>query len=110
MKITEWNQGHVEYFPVGEGWRPLVEKLVCDICAIDTEVMVSQVKEKFGGLCFYIYSGLPEVWKLIDNAETASYIICEECGAKGKQRSKGKYGWIYTRCNECWDRMEKELK
>ena len=54
MKITEWNQRHVEYFPVGEGWRDLVEKLVCDISAIDTDVMVSQVKEKFGGLRFYI--------------------------------------------------------
>ena len=110
MKITEWNQRHVEYFPVGEGWRPLVEKLVADIAAIDTEVTVSQVKEKFGGLCFYIYTGSPKVWKLIEKAEMASYTICEECGAKGKQRSKGKHGWIYTRCNEYWDRMEKELK
>ena len=110
MKITEWNQRHVEYFPVGEGWRPLVEKLVCDIAAIDTEVTVSQVKEKFGGLRFYIYGGSDEVWKLIAEAEEASYRICEECGAKGKQQSKAKYGWIYTRCEECWKKLCEEIK
>jgi hypothetical protein len=110
VKITEWNQRHVEYFPVGEGWRPLVEKLVCDIAAIDQEVTVSQVKEKFGGLCFYIYAGSPEVWKLIEKAENASYTICEECGEKGKQRSKGKYGWIYTRCDKHWKELKGNLR
>jgi hypothetical protein len=109
MKITEWNQRHVENFPVGEGWRPLVEKLVCDICAIDTSVTVSQVKEKFGGLRFYIYAGSPEVWKLIEKAERASYTICEECGAPSKCRSKAKYGWIYNRCGQCWKKMNEQF-
>ena len=110
MKITEWKATHKEYLPVGEGWRPLVEKLVDDICAIDTKVTVSQVKEKFGGLRFYIYAGSPEVWKLIEKAENASYTICEECGEKGKQQSKGKYGWIYTRCEKHWNELKAGLQ
>jgi len=110
MKITEWNEKHKDYFPVGDGWKPLVEKLVADIASIDTSVMVSQVKEKFGGLRFYIYSGTPEVWKLIDKAERASYTICEECGDKAEQRSVGKYGWIYTRCDKCRKKLKRRLK
>ena len=106
MKITEWNQRHVEYFPVGDGWRPLVEKLVCDIAAISPDVEVSDCKEKFGGLRFYIYGGSEDVWGLIEKAEEASYTICEECGAPSKCRSKAKYGWIYNRCNKCWQKMQ----
>lgn len=100
MKITEWNQRHVEYFPVGEGWRPLVEKLVCDIRSIDTEVEVSQVKEKFGGLRFYIYGGSDEVDELIDKAERESYKICEKCGTRENVTTEGN-GWILTLCKTC---------
>ena len=110
MKITEWNQRHVEYFPVGEGWRSLVENLVSTISTLSPNVEVSDCKEKFGGLRFYIYGGSEEVWKLISDAEEASYTICEECGAKGKQRSVGKYGWIYTRCSQCWEKLKEKIK
>ena len=105
MKITEWNALHKEYFPVGEGWRPLVEKLVDDICAVDPEVTVSCVKEKFGGLRFYVYSASEASWELIRKAEEASYTTCEECGKPSKLRSKAKYGWIYNRCSKCWKEM-----
>lgn len=40
-----------------------------------------QVKEKWGGLRFYISGGLDEHWPLIDMAESISRRICEQCGA-----------------------------
>ena len=92
LKITEFKEYYKKYFPVGKGWRHLVEKLVDDIIEIDPEVEISQVKEKFGGLRFYIWGGNDKIYKLIDEAETESYKICETCGTRDNVSTKG--GWL----------------
>lgn len=58
-----------------------------------------QVKEKFGGLRFYmtgIDSADPEIARLIAEAEKKSNKICEECGAPGTQNPHR--GWCETLC------------
>lgn len=47
---------------VGDGWRELVENLSADIVAIDTKnkVVVDQVKQKLGGLRFYVHIEMSE--------------------------------------------------
>ena len=65
-------------------------------------IVATQVKEKFGTLRFYT-GGIPssvsdEVYKLIDEAETASEKTCERCGKEGKLCGKG---WVSTKCKEC---------
>ena len=57
---------------------------------------VCQVKEKFGGLRFYINDANDEVFDVIDEYEVDSYTICEVCGEKGKERTD--IGWIRTLC------------
>jgi hypothetical protein len=104
MLITKFKDSHKEYFPVGNGWRTLVEKLVEDIIALDPEVEVSQVKEKFGGLRFYIFGGTEEVYDLIDKAEDESYNICEKCGTREGVTTEG--SWLLTLCGRC----RKEIK
>ena len=99
MKITDFHKVYKDHFPVGEGWRPLVEKLVQDIVAIDTTVCISQIKEKFGTLRFYINGGNDAVYDLIDKAEQESGEICEECGTKEGVTTEG--GWILTLCKKC---------
>jgi len=99
MQITEFKDTYKEYFPVGAGWRPLVEKLVDDIIAIDPEVLVLQVKEKFGGLRFYVGGASDEVYALIDKAEEESFKICELCGTKDNVSTK--CGWLSTLCDKC---------
>lgn len=99
VKITEFKEYYKDYFPVGKGWRPLVEKLVDDIIKIDPTVEVAQVKEKFGGLRFYIYGGNDKVDTLIDIAEKESYKICENCGTREGVTTEG--GWILTLCPKC---------
>jgi len=99
MKITEYLENHKEYFPVGIGWYPLVKKLIEDIIAICPDVEVSQVKEKFGGLRFYIYGGTDEVYELIDKAEKESFTICENCGSEEDVTTEG--GWLLTLCRVC---------
>ena len=58
---------------------------------------VSQVKEKFGTLRFYIDGGTKEQYNYITFAEMMSAVTCEECGAPGKRKGDG---WIYTACDK----------
>lgn len=61
------------------------------------QVVVSQVKEKFGALRFYYYGGDDAVHNYVSMAEAMSYVTCEECGAPGKVNRDG---WISVRCVE----------
>ena len=80
---------------VGHGWAKFINNLYD---AKPRRVMVTQVKEKFGGLRFYI-SGAPEWYHdLIWHYELESKKVCEECGKPGKMRPD--LGWIKTFCDE----------
>ena len=88
----------------GDGWYWLIDDL-CRELQFNTDknnqpqVVAAQVKEKFGGLRFYINSGTDEQYAKIHFAETLSYTICEECGtAKGVRQTEG---WIKSLCENC---------
>ena len=67
------------------------------------QVVVSQVKEKFGGLRFYVDYADDVVYGMISMAESMSYRTCEVCGSPGTSNS---HGWITTLCET--HRNEKE--
>lgn len=69
------------------------------------QVVVSQVKEKFGGLRFYVDYGNDVTYGMISMAESMSYRTCEVCGSPGKSNSSG---WITTLCET--HRNEKEAR
>jgi hypothetical protein len=58
--------------------------------------VASQVKEKFGGLRFYVNGATDKHWNFISVAENMSYRTCEECGAPGKTYTDG---WHRTLCD-----------
>ena len=62
-----------------------------------THPVAIQVKEKFGGLRFYLKNSTPEIDKAVQLAETMSYNTCEVCGKRGTRRDTS---WIRTLCNE----------
>ena len=62
------------------------------------QVIAAQVKEKFGGLRFYVDNCDDYVRGVISMAESMSYRTCESCGNKGHRRSGG---WIRTLCDTC---------
>ena len=65
-----------------------------------TQVVASQVKEKYGGLCFYYYGGDDYIDGMVSFAEQMSYKICEICGTNqnvGKTK-----GWVVTICKKCY--------
>jgi hypothetical protein len=78
-----------------KGWAKLITELVSDLFALGWDGTICQVKEKFGGLRFYIGSGSDAVWDRIDKAERESYTICQVCGEPGKPNDSG---WIWTTC------------
>lgn len=94
-------------FAIGKGWYPLIEQLSQVIQNhIDSkqkrgeecpQVVVQQVKEKFGTLRFYYDGGDEFISGAVWLAESMTSHLCEECGGLGKQREGG---WIRTLCDQ----------
>ncbi|MBD3262481.1 MAG: hypothetical protein GF334_12585 [Candidatus Altiarchaeales archaeon] len=104
-------------FECGDGWYDLLcelaeklEPLCVDDIPEDT-ARVGQVKEKFGGLRFYLdwFPADEEIYKkvnsAIDTAEEKSFTICEVCGEPGTARGGG---WISTLCETHHVERERE--
>jgi len=69
-------------FP-GDGWFDLIWKLCEDLePLVGPDFEVIQVKEKFGGLRFYVDNATAQANDRISQAENDSYEICEECGTR----------------------------
>jgi hypothetical protein len=83
---------------VGEGWSGLINMLYDNK---PKDVVVTDVKEKYGTLRFYVASCSEEFYKLIDEAEDKSATICEFCGEDGETRFD--LGWYKTLCDKCYD-------
>ncbi len=111
-------------FECGDGWYWLIDNLchsIQDYCdnsndsirsinkdkglteeQMDTllyQVEAVQVKEKFGGLRFYISGGNDMIYGMIHLAEEMSYRICEKCGSTEDVKQTG--GWIKSLCPKC---------
>jgi hypothetical protein len=95
-------------FAIGEGWWPIIESLCANIQShtdwwnknretrpVVEQVVVEQIKEKFGGLRFYYTGGDDQVSGMVRMAEAWAGHHCEICGATGTLGGKG---WIRTLC------------
>lgn len=99
-------------FAIGSGWWPIIESLCRQIQShIDfkneqkekynrgkgcEQVVVAQIKEKFGGLRFYYDGGNDTIDGMVRMAESWAAHSCEECGNPGTSRNGG---WIRTLCD-----------
>lgn len=86
---------------VGTGWFDILNS-ACQLIQSHLDwkpdvpqVVAEQVKEKFGGLRFYVQGGDEYTQGVIAMAEMMSGKVCEECGAPG---ASGGSGWISTLC------------
>lgn len=94
-------------FECSDGWLSIIDTLCEKIQThIDThnleQVVASQVKEKYGELCFYVFGATDEVWKMIEEAEKQSSKTCETCGTTEKVFQTS--GWVYTTCYKCHEK------
>jgi hypothetical protein len=91
-------------FEIGDGWFKIMYELVKGIKANDLKkgdwiTKVTQIKEKFGGLRFYVTGTSDKNWALIRNAEQKSYGVCEESGSE-VEVGTWTFGWIRTMCRQ----------
>jgi len=103
-------------FSVGDGWYKLIYELVHDIRINDLKkgdwiTKATQVKEKFGGLRFYVTGTSDKNWALIRTAEQKSYGICEETGSEVEVGTWTR-DWTKTMCRQhalktYYDKMDK---
>ena len=94
MKTSDWK---IENCDVGPGWHPLVNLLI-ERCK-SSNTTITQVKEKWGGLRFYVGPHEDFLEGMIVLAENISYTICEQCGNPGS--TEGSKSWIKTLCKDC---------
>ena len=92
-KITDSN-----FFEVSPGWNLLIKNLIQDLIKLGWNKEVCQVKEKFGGLRFYINAATSEVHKRISQAEIESLTICEITSKIGELRTD--IPWFRTLSDE----------
>lgn len=98
-----------------DGWFDIVDQLAA-ACEEEIQKLVdagieshawprcAQIKEKFGGLRFYVNGPLGEQARAkIHNAYEKSYQVCETCGQPGELRGKG---WVHTTCDACEDKYQ----
>jgi hypothetical protein len=91
------------FFECGPGWYPLLRDLITDLIALGWDKQVCQVKEKFGGLRFYVNGMSDEMHARIKIAEDASYETCEVTGQPGKLRTD--LGWWTTLCDAEYEKQ-----
>jgi len=85
------------YLGVKTGWYSIVKELISELIKLGWDREIVQVKEKFGGLRFYV-STLPEGGiDVMSKYEALSYNTCEVCGKHGLLRGGG---WYKTLCDE----------
>jgi hypothetical protein len=92
-----------DFFQVSLGWNLIIKNLIQDLIKLGWNKEVIQVKEKFGGLRFYINEGTDEIHQRIGEAELESMKTCEITGRHGKIRTD--IGWYRTLCDEEYDRI-----
>jgi hypothetical protein len=98
-------------FACDDGWYTILDTLCAQLMAIYDEAkklnayspppIATQVKEKFGVLCFYYDAGddMYRYWPVVRFAEALSAVTCEKCG-KTPAKRRGN-GWIHTSCDGC---------
>jgi hypothetical protein len=104
-------------FAVGAGWYSIIESLCSNIQQhIDwrekqnnpiPQVVVEQIKEKFGGLRFYYQGGDEQIHGMVRMAESWAGRSCEECGSPGERRGGG---WIRTLCDMHENQRQENLR
>ena len=107
-------------FAVGEGWWPIVEALCSNIQhylnwinmnhekhPVVEQVVVTQIKEKFGGLRFYYDGGDDRVIGMVRMAESWADAVCEDCGAPATKKTRG---WIRNVCDKHFEEREAARK
>lgn len=87
-----------------DGWYPLIREMCREIATsfektgAPADIVVEQVKQKYGELRFYFRSNNPLIQTIVDKYEDRSGEVCEVCGQPGCLRPD--LFWTQTLCGE----------
>ena len=103
MKLFDAHTGYELTIPevcscVGPGWHGIIARLIVDLEKLGWNGEIQQVKEKWGGLRFYVSTDSHAIKDRIFEAESESIKTCEECAKPGEIRSVG--SWLKCVCEE----------
>ena len=106
-----YRRGGGNLIEVAEGWFDLIDRCCAEVITNDPTAQAVQIKEKFGGLRFYLDTNEQEraARKIIAKYEDESERTCEICGKPGKTRNYTKY-YIRTVCDECQEKKDESSK
>jgi len=107
-RVNDYYQATAGMMDINEGWYQLIHDLIDELIQTDWDRDIHQIKEKFGGLSFYIGSGSDEVYDIIRKYEKLSYETCEVCGESGELRRD--IGWWRTLCDKHYNELKEERK
>lgn len=103
-----------------EGWYSTIDQLSKEISSValkypskdgERRVHVVQIKEKFGGLRYYINyhdmndDDIQHIEFIVRNSEMKTFTICEDCGGDGSVVSPKRY-WMRTLCKKCTENYD----
>lgn len=91
-------EGFCGFFPP-QGWLDLVLRLHNNVKEVSPDYRIVQVKEKFGGLRYYVDNASESAHSLIREAEKESLTVCQNCGSR--DASLCEHGWVATLCSNC---------
>lgn len=89
---------------VGDGWLQLIHNCISELLEADWDKRTCQIKEKFGGLRFYIGSGSNEIHDIIGKYEELSFKTCEISGDQGELRND--CGWYVTLSDKEYQKLK----
>jgi hypothetical protein len=114
MIYTNWKGNEITRKSIlestGPGWIGIVGSLLDDLEALGWNGKLDQIKEKFGGLRFYIgpceTPNSVYIYNRIEEAQIESLSTCEMCGAPGgvDTNPTHRWFWIKTLCQPCHEK------
>ncbi len=98
------------YIECGKGWDEIIDELCTAIeplCA-PAHITAIQVKEKFGGLRFYMSGAGADIYSHIRRAEEKALGTCERTCTPGKLRTD--IGWMRVLCDDEYNKEKEQLR
>jgi hypothetical protein len=101
----------LHYLECNEGWKEIIDEVSAKIEAVNNKyspssyIHAAQIKQKFGGLRYYINiedideQDVKYVYEVIAEAESKSFTVCEVCGQHASSAKDRRY-YIETLCDE----------
>lgn len=118
--LEEKYKQHYCYPEVNDGWNKLIIDMYAELEPyFEKELIIEQVKSKFGGLRVYFTfadvegidndENYEQVMAIVSKYEKLAESTCEYCGSMDNISTKSVKYWISTQCATCYEKTKAKL-